>query len=228
MVAGLLVAVLVVTGGNVPAFYRLNELQSNTWDALMPVLTHLIGDGLIVAGALGLFLLYQRKLTAVGVLLVTLLLSLVVVNLLKGSVFPDELRPAGLLAPDSFKLVGDPTLKKHSFPSGHATTAFAAMAVLAFAHPRVVWVQVLALGLAALGAYSRVYVGVHFPYDILAGMLLGTLLAVGAMRFTPVFERWQEQAPPHRAQWVAYLLWGLAGVALLAGLVSRFGAGWYR
>lgn len=61
-----------------------------------------------------------------------------------------------------------------SFPSGHATSAFAA----AFALPRLApgaaplwWV------LATAVAYSRVYLGVHYPSDILAGALLGTFCA---------------------------------------------------
>jgi undecaprenyl-diphosphatase len=62
-----------------------------------------------------------------------------------------------------------------SFPSGHATTAFAAAAALAVLVPRLRWP---ALALAALVAFSRVYLGVHFVLDVAVGALLG--LAVGA------------------------------------------------
>jgi len=58
----------------------------------------------------------------------------------------------------------------HSFPSGHAATSFACATILAFAVPR------LALPfyvLAAAIAFSRVYVGVHYPLDVLAGAVLG-------------------------------------------------------
>lgn len=63
-----------------------------------------------------------------------------------------------------------------SFPSGHATTAFAAAAAAAVLMPRLRW---MFLGLAALVALSRVYLGVHFVLDILAGALLGTLIGGG-------------------------------------------------
>jgi undecaprenyl-diphosphatase len=61
-----------------------------------------------------------------------------------------------------------------SLPSGHATVAFACATALALPVPRL---AVPLYVLAALIAFSRVYVGVHFPLDILAGAVLG--LAVG-------------------------------------------------
>jgi len=63
-----------------------------------------------------------------------------------------------------------------AFPSGHATVAFACATVLARAAPR------LALPLyvlAALVAWSRVYVGVHYPLDVLGGAALGVGLVTG-------------------------------------------------
>jgi len=63
-----------------------------------------------------------------------------------------------------------------SFPSGHAATSFAAATILSFAFPRF---APLLFVLAAAVAWSRVYVGVHYPLDILGGALLGVLLALG-------------------------------------------------
>ena len=57
-----------------------------------------------------------------------------------------------------------------SFPSGHASTAFAAAVALSVLVPR--W-RVPALALAAVVAFSRVYLGVHFWLDVIAGALLG-------------------------------------------------------
>jgi len=65
-----------------------------------------------------------------------------------------------------------------SFPSGHAATSFAAATILSFASfawPRLAPVLFL---LAAAVAFSRVYVGVHYPLDILGGAVLGILVAL--------------------------------------------------
>jgi undecaprenyl-diphosphatase len=57
-----------------------------------------------------------------------------------------------------------------SFPSGHASTSFAAATVLSFARPR--WAPAFYLLALAIG-FSRVYVGVHYPLDIVGGAVLG-------------------------------------------------------
>ena len=62
-----------------------------------------------------------------------------------------------------------------SFPAGHAATAFAGAVLLSFVAPRL---APLFCVLAALIGFSRVYVGVHYPTDVLAGAVLGA--AVGA------------------------------------------------
>ena len=76
-----------------------------------------------------------------------------------------------LVYPEPKPLVSVP--HSGAFPSGHTTAAFACATVLAWASPRLrVPVFVLA---AAIGC-SRVYVGVHWPLDVLGGALLGTLM----------------------------------------------------
>ncbi len=62
-----------------------------------------------------------------------------------------------------------------AMPSSHAATAFAAAVVIAFIHPRLRW---WVLGLAALIAVSRVYLGVHYPSDVLVGAALGAAVGV--------------------------------------------------
>ena len=65
-----------------------------------------------------------------------------------------------------------------SFPSGHAATSFAAAAFLAHRAPRHSAIALYAL--AAGIAFSRVYVGVHYPLDAIGGAALGLLVARAA------------------------------------------------
>lgn len=66
----------------------------------------------------------------------------------------------------------------YSFPSNHVTLAFAAAVALLFAARRT---GLVALGLALLVACSRVYLGAHYPHDVLVGAILGTLVACLAL-----------------------------------------------
>jgi undecaprenyl-diphosphatase len=70
----------------------------------------------------------------------------------------------------------------HSFPSGHAAASFACATVLGAAVPRWrFWLFVL----ATLIAWSRVYNGVHYPLDVLAGAALGLVIGLGLLRALP-------------------------------------------
>ncbi|HYY63979.1 MAG TPA: phosphatase PAP2 family protein [Gaiellaceae bacterium] len=79
-----------------------------------------------------------------------------------------------------------------SFPSGHAASSFACATLLAFFAPRAApALFVLAAGIA----WSRVYVGVHFPLDVLGGAALGVLIAI-ALRWLVTARRRSRPATP--------------------------------
>ncbi|MEU6997346.1 phosphatase PAP2 family protein [Nonomuraea sp. NPDC046570] len=87
-----------------------------------------------------------------------------------------------------------PVVGDWSFPSNHAVLAAGAAGTLIVAWRALAWVV---LPMAALMAFSRVFVGVHYPHDVAAGFLLGLVLApllalvlVGAV--TPVVRRLRE------------------------------------
>ena len=71
-----------------------------------------------------------------------------------------------------------------SFPSGHTSTAFATATLLSLSQPK--WYVIAPSFLWAGGvAYSRMYLGVHFPSDILGGMVIGvcsSLIAWGVYK----------------------------------------------
>ena len=100
-------------------------------------------------------------------------------------------RPRPVKTLTDVRIVDRVLLESRSFPSGHALAAFFFMTYVALARRRS---RFWALLLASLVAFSRVYVGMHFPSDILAGAALG---ALGGWLVWVVFARWldPERAP---------------------------------
>jgi undecaprenyl-diphosphatase len=118
-----------------------------------------------------------RRPTALPLVLLAALLGEATTDLAKALI--DRQRPA-------FRYAEPPPLmhipRTHSFPSGHAAISFACAATLArFTSRRV---AVLFFVLAALIAFSRVYVGAHYPLDVVAGALVGLVIAT-ALRPLP-------------------------------------------
>lgn len=70
------------------------------------------------------------------------------------------------------------TVHSSSFPAGHAATAFAGATLLSFLAPRAA--PLFALLAVAIG-FSRVYVGVHYPGDVLAGAAIGFAVGTAAI-----------------------------------------------
>lgn len=98
--------------------------------------------------------------------------------------------------------------ESRSFPSGHAQTSLVAWGYLALVVWRR-WFSLLALAWVALIGLSRVYLGQHWPSDVLGGWLIGLLLLGGALWF---FRLWRRQ--PRRLN--RFLL---AGMAVLVPLL---------
>ena len=137
-----------------------------------------------LAIALALAVVWRRPTILVRVLIADGLAELLS-DLLKAAI------PRG--RPHDHPLVAVP--HSHSFPSGHATTSFACATVLAGAAPRF---RVPLYVLAAAIAWSRVYNGVHWPLDVLAGAALGVAIGlfVRALRLPAGSRRRSRRALP--------------------------------
>lgn len=146
-------------------------LRNPVTDPFFTILTHL-GDHGALFIALTLLLLLSAKNRKLGVAAaIALIFSLLFTNLTLKLIFQRE-RPFytfwEFLTPLVYE--GDP----NSFPSGHASAAFAFGTAIFLSAPRG-WMKIGAPVLAVLMAFSRLYVGVHYPTDVLAGVAVGIL-----------------------------------------------------
>lgn len=143
-------------------------LRCDFLDAAMPIISMLGNVGAIwIACAVVLILIPKTR--KVGVILaVSLALEALCCNLilkpLVARIRPFDMNTAAQL------LISPP--KDFSFPSGHTGAAFAAASALFFSKNRL-WIASLIL--AILIAFSRLYLYVHYPTDVLGGVLLGIL-----------------------------------------------------
>lgn len=154
----------------------LNSIQSTIsnpfFDTVMPYITYL-GSGGIIWIAMAVIMLISQKNRKTGIkIAVALILSLIVCNFILKPLTA-RVRPYGIT--EISLLIGEPS--GASFPSGHASASFAAAVVLMINKSRI---RYAALVLAVLIAFSRLYLYVHYPSDVLAGAALGTALAFAA------------------------------------------------
>jgi len=155
---------------DIPVFNFINHTLSNqAFNFIMPVISRL-GQGELYF-TLGILLLFSKKkeLKTLGVILLAgLTISYYIVAILKISIA----RPRPFVTISNVILLG-PAEKGYSFPSNHTVTAFMAALLLAGHFKK----YILFYSFAALVGISRIYVGVHYPSDVICGAAIG--IAVG-------------------------------------------------
>jgi undecaprenyl-diphosphatase len=171
-----------VLAADVSLFKLINGHHTAFFDAFFSAMSYL-GNGWVIIPVFLVFILWRtpksRRAHAVIFTAVVFVISGLANPLVKQVV--DRPRPAAYFIPPgagappestrSFEvhIVGD-RLVAHSFPSGHANTAFTVAALVVLACGWRLWPSFF---VAALVAYSRIYVGAHFPLDTLAGAVMG-------------------------------------------------------
>jgi undecaprenyl-diphosphatase len=153
-------------------FLWVNQRKQVTFiDFIMLRMTHLGGATFTIAATLSIFLFTHDiwKILAIQAI-IALSISHIPVAIFKKK-YP-RLRPY-LVLPET-RTCKNP-LVDHSFPSGHTTAIFACIVPFAISSPLL---ALLLLPIAFTVAYSRVYLGLHYPSDCAVGALLGTSSAI--------------------------------------------------
>lgn len=150
--------------------YALQQIHNPVLDKIMVFLS-LIGEAGIVWIVLAIVFLIMKKTRRCGAqMVVAMLLTFIIGNLILKNAIGRE-RPCWI-EPTVALLVKNPT--DFSFPSGHSMNGFTAAVTILFYDKR--W-GIAAVVLAALIAFSRLYNFVHFPTDVFAGIVIGTVIA---------------------------------------------------
>ncbi len=146
------------------------------WDTLVIPFT-LTNNGGILCIAFTLLFLCIRSLRKTGIQMsISLLLEFVTVNLVLKNLVA-RTRPYEVI--DGLTILVE-KVPDFSFPSGHTGSSFAIAVVIFMTMPR--RYGVTAIILATLMGLSRLYVGVHYPSDVVAGALVGIITAMAAVK----------------------------------------------
>ena len=157
--------------------YTLQELHNPILDKIMIFITTL-GNGGIFWICLGLVLAVIPKTRKCGLcMLLSMALTYIVGNLILKNIVARP-RPFTVATEIALKI---PQPGEYSFPSGHTMNAFTAATTIFLFYRKQ---GIAALVLATLIAFSRMYLFVHYPTDILGGVVVGIVDALVIFRLT--------------------------------------------
>jgi membrane-associated phospholipid phosphatase len=166
---------------NQPIFQLINSQATSLLDPSAWEMITILGDGLVVLTLL--LPLHRRYPQLTTTALLSGLMAALWVHLLK--MVLGVPRPPAVIDIQVINIIG-PAFKHGSFPSGHSATMFALLGTLVLwmkdAMLRQLFPIILLLGL--LAAISRSVVGIHWPIDILIGMVIGWLSAILTVQLT--------------------------------------------
>lgn len=151
--------------------HAIQNIHSSLLDSIMVFITSL-GNAGVIWIAIAIIFLFTKKYRRCGIAMgLALLFSFILGNVILKNIF-ERPRPSWI---DSsiMLLIKNPT--DYSFPSGHSFSSFAGATAIFIYHKKE---GVAALILAALIAFSRLYLFVHYPSDVILGSLFGVIAAI--------------------------------------------------
>ena len=163
-----MVDALLKMDGEILLFIQ-DHIRQEWMDWFWKAVTHL-GDGGVFWILLGIILLFSKKTRPAGVAaLLALLVGALITNVCLKN-FVARIRPYEVV--EGLRLMIE-RQRDYSFPSGHTAASFASVTALYLVGEKKMWKA--ALVLAVLIALSRLYQYVHYPTDIIGGVVFGSL-----------------------------------------------------
>lgn len=165
--------------------------RSDIGDVIVPILTSLGNAGAVWLILAGVLLIKPSTRKTGAILWVALLADLVLCNILCKPIVA-RTRPF-VVNPSVQLLINAP--KDYSFPSGHTAASFAAVFALMFQKNKG-WIPCMVL--AVIIALTRLYLYVHFPTDVLGGVVIGVIAGYIGHKFGPklyefVAAKWKQK-----------------------------------
>lgn len=157
------------------------RIINNSWkcrflDIIMPAMTYLGSFPFMFIFCTLAFLLSNTLLHVMAIkAMISITISTGIGKLLKVSV--TRLRPFIDMPNLNIKKIG---IDKYSFPSGHTTGAFSLAVIIALYFPIFGFITI---PLACFVGISRMYIGVHYPTDVIMGMFIGSTCSLLTYRF---------------------------------------------
>ncbi len=183
-------------------FLWLNSFHHRFWDVFMLIASgRLTWIGLYAALIVAIWRAYNWRtlvVIALAATLTVLLADQITATVLRPYV--ERLRPAHPENPISalVHVVDGYRGGRYGFPSCHAANTFAGCTLLSLVFRRLRFTVAMIVW-AVLNCYSRIYLGVHYPGDILAGTAIGCLCGAGMYALaTIVIRHWKGAAPTGR------------------------------
>ena len=194
----LAVGILLTFTDKLEFFLWLNQFHDSSSDAIFAFVTHLPELWGHVVVIIGSFFIRIRYGLLSGF---TMALAGISSAVLKTQVFGHMMRPTATdFGVDLNVVEGVKLAKMFSFPSGHTSAAFAlAVAATFILAKRKKWLGFIMFLLAVAVGYSRIHLCQHFPIDVYAGSILGTLCAlvvftVGNRIFNSLSATWPDRS----------------------------------
>jgi membrane-associated phospholipid phosphatase len=158
-----------------------NQWNNSIADTFFRYATHM-AEGMMIGFMIFIILIYKVRYAVAG--LVGIVVSGMVTQFFKRVVFNEHFRPSKVFEgiADLHFVNGVDLHRSFSFPSGHATSAFALFFFLAYISPNKK-LQAVCYALGVITASSRVYLSQHFFEDIYVGSIVGTIICFASMAF---------------------------------------------